>query len=369
MKRLLAVLLLLASFPNASAAVNVKPMVQLGAVDPASIGVIASNNAILTFGNRDKNGFAQIFNGATVDLIAGAESFVTAANVDADGNFILVGAASNLITAIPPSTTGVLNPDNVVPDPVSSNKSDANILWYWKLDSSGKLLDSQSMAMPSTVIPRAVISDKFGITIAGIEATSLVTSKTFVVNWNQTPTYLGKNSTQVFDIARTSDGGVVAVGQSAEKLLDKPLKGKDDGFLAKFSNGKVTSLQRSSDLNANRGWVKTSNTLFLGGFSNKNAVVTKFASNFSPTWTSRYPSQGPAITATVGKLNYAAFYSIGSIATLPAWKKKNLPLVLTFDNKGVITAANYVNNPIFNGFTASAAYGPIVMAGGFLYRA
>lgn len=369
MKRLIAVLLLLTIIPNANAAISVKPMVQLGAVDAAAIGVVASNNAILTFGNRDKNGFAQILNGATVDLTAGAESFVTAANVDADGNFILVGAASKLITTTPPSTTGILNPDNVVPDPNSSNKSDANTLWYWKLDASGKILDSQSMDMPSTVIPRAVLADKFGITVAGVEATSLVTSKTFVVNWNQTPTYLGKNSTKVFDIARTSDGGVVAVGQSAEKLLDKPLKGKADGFLAKFLNGKVTNVQRSSDLNANRGWVKTSSTLLLGGFSNKSAVVTKFASNFSPIWTSRYPSLGSSLTATIGKANYAAFIPNGSIATLPTWRKKNLPLVLTFDNKGAITAANYVNNPNFIGFTASATYGPIVMAGGFLYRA
>ena len=368
MKRLIAVLLLLTIIPNAKAAISVKPMVQLGAVDAAAIGVVASNNAILTFGNRDKNGFAQILNGATVDLTAGAESFVTAANVDADGNFILVGAASKLITTTPPSTTGILNPDNVVPDPNSSNKSDANTLWYWKLDASGKILDSQSMDMPSTVIPRAVLADKFGITVAGVEATSLVTSKTFVVNWNQSPTYLGKNSTQVFDIARTSDGGVVAVGQSSDKLLATTLKGKADGFLAKVANGKVVSVQRSSDVNANRTWRTTSSSLLLGGFSNSSAVITKFNPNFTPAWTDRYPSNGTALTSSVGKFHYGAFVSTGAIKALPTWKKKNAILLLTLDSKGLISGASYVNSTVMNGFTANSTVGPILLSGGFLYR-
>jgi len=108
MKRLIALLALLSlSLPinlvNAKAAIVAKPLVQVAPVDSAAIGVVASGSQILVFGNREKNGFAQFINGPTVELIGGVESFVSAATVDSEGNFILVGAGANpIVGTLPP---------------------------------------------------------------------------------------------------------------------------------------------------------------------------------------------------------------------------------------------------------------------------
>ena len=369
MKRLVLIIALIVGvIPNASAAVNPKAMLQLAQVDSAATNVIASGAQIAVIGNREKNGFIQLVNGPTVELIAGVESFVSAVTVDASGNFLVVGASSNPIVGTLPPIQGVLNPDNVVSDPVSSNKSDATNLIYWKIDTAGKIIDTQTMTMPGATIPYAVISDTTGISVAG-SVYSTPGSLGFVINWNAKPLLLGKNYTSVFGLSRSSDGGVVAVGQSSDKLLNTTLKGKVDGFLAKVLNGKLISVQRSSDIKAVRSWRSTTTTLLLGGNSNSNAAITKFNSNFTPSWTDRYLSTGPALTATVGQVNYGAFVSTGAIKTLPTWKKKNAILVLSFDSKGQIIGASYVNSVLFNGFTANSTVGPIVLSGGFLYRA
>jgi hypothetical protein len=369
LKRIVLIFALIVGvIPNASAAVNPKAMVQLAQVDSAATNVIASGSQIAVIGNHDKNGFIQLVNGPTVELTAGIESFVSAVTVDASGNFLVVGASSNPIVGTLPPIQGVLNPDNVVSDPVSSNKSDAINLIYWKIDTAGKIIDTQTMPMPGASIPFAVISDATGMTVAG-STYSTPGSIGFISNWNAKPTFLGKSYTIVFGISRTADGGVVAVGQSTDKLLATTLKGKADGFLAKVLNGKVISVQRSSDVNANRAWRSASQSLLLGGFSNSNAVITKFNSSFTPTWTYRFLSTGTALTTTVGQINYGAFLSTGAIKSLPTWKKKNAILVLSFDSKGQITGASYVNSSLFNGFTANSTVGPIVLSGGFLYRA
>jgi hypothetical protein len=361
-------LLLLISIPNANAALIARPLNQFAQVDPASVGVVANKESILVFGNREKSGFAQVINGSPIDLNCGVESFVSAATVDKDGNFYLTGAASNPIVGTLPPISGVLNPDNVVPDPVSSNKSDATTLCYWKLDASGKLLESNSMQLNNSIIPNSILVDTFGITIGGAIYTNPGFSG-FVLNWNSPIIYIGKNSSQVFGLVRSSDGNTIAAGQSSEKLLDKSLKGKSDGFLAKISNGKLIAVQRSSDIKAIRAWKSVTSNLILGGFSNSSAVVTKFSNTFNPIWTSRYPAIGGAYTANDGKTAFVAFVSNGPIKRLPTWKRKNSTLILSFDSKGTITNANYLNSPQINGFTASSAYGAILLSGGFLYRA
>ena len=93
-----------------------------------------------------------------------------------------------------------------------------------------------------------------------------------------------------------------------------------------------------------------------------------FRSNFAPIWTDRYISTGSAFTSVVGKNIYGAFVSTGAVKALPTWKRKGV-LVLTFDGKGLITAASYVNASQINAFTANSSLGPIVLSGGFLYRA
>ena len=368
MKRLIAFITLLVFLvPNANAAVIAKPMVQLAQVDSAATGLVAFGSQVLTFGNHEKSGFAQLMNGPIVELTSGVESFVSAGAVDATGNFYLVGASSNPIVGTLPPISGVLNPDNVISDPVSSNKGDANNLIYWKLDNTGQLIDTQSMTMPAAVLPTSIIVDQYGITIAGTSWAN-PGNNGFVINWNSKPTYIGKNSTEVFNIVRDGSG-VIAVGQSSEKLLTTTLKGKSDGFLAKVANEKLTSVQRSSEANTNRAWRTTSSNLLVGGYVNSQAVITKFNAKITPIFTDRYLSNGSAYTAAVGKFNYGAFVSLGAVKALPTWKTKKAILVLTFDAKGVITSANYVNSAQISGFAATSALGPIVLASGFLYRA
>lgn len=368
MKRLaLFFSLLFTAIPSAQGAVVIKPMVQLAQVDPLATDVIASGSQLAVIGNREKNGFIQLINGPTVELTSGVESFVSGVTVDPAGNFVIVGASSNPIVGTLPPIQGVLNPDNVVSDPVSSNKSDAINLIYWKVDLNGKVIDSQTMPMSAATIPYSVIADKTGVVAAG----SIYANPGgvgFVSNWNAKPILIGKTYTSVFGITRSVDGGVVAVGQSSDKLLATTLKGKVDGFLAKVLNGQVVLVQRSSDVNAKRAWRSATSSLLLGGYSNSSAVITKFNPNFTPSWTDRYPSNGTALTATIGKNNYGAFVSTGAIKALPTWKKKNAILLLTLDSKGVISGASYVNSTVINGFTANSSVGPIVLSGGFLYR-
>lgn len=372
MKRFLALLLIITAYLTstnllANASVVAKTLAQIAPTEANAVGIALSGTQILVYGNREKNGFAQLINGPIVELSGGVESFVSAATVDPEGNFILVGSGANPIVGTLPPISGVLNPDNVIPDPVSSNKSDAVNLWYWKLSATGEVLASESMVMPTATIPTAVIADKFGITIAGTTFTDPGNAG-FVLNWNGKPSLIGKGSTQIFAIARSADGSVVAVGQSAETLMGKPLRGKVDGFLARITNGKTTLVQRSSESRANRAWRSTTNNLLLGGYSNSNAAITKFTNTFAPTWTDRYPSNGSALTAASGKSSYGAFVSTGPFKALPNWKRKNALLLLEFDSKGKISAASYANTPNLTALSANSALGPVVLAGGFLYR-
>ena len=369
MRRLLAgVALFSLSFSiSANAAIIAKPLIQVAQVESQATGVLASGTQLMVYGNREKNGFAQFINGPTVELTGGIESFVSGGTVDADGNFILVGAGANPIVGTLPPITGVLNPDNVVPDPVSSNKSDAVNLWYWKLSVTGQLLDSASMSMPTATIPTSVIADKTGLVIAGTTFRDPGNSG-FVVSWNGKPTYIGNTATQVFGVTKSGEGNFIAVGQSAETLLGKPLRGKVDGFLARITNGKVTLVQRSSDVKASRAWRSLTANLLLGGYSNSTAVITRFNNLFNPIWTDRYPSNGSALTATSGKMNYGALISTGPIKALPTWKRKNAALLMEFDNKGAITSAYYVNSGSITALTANTALGPVLLSGGFLYR-
>jgi len=371
MKRFALALLALftiATLLPANAAITAKPLVQLAQVDSSATGILVANDQIAVFGNREKNGFLQLINGATVELSCGIESYVSAGATDSEGNFYLVGAAANPIVGTLPPISGVLNPDNVVPDPVSSNKSDASTLCYWKIDRSGAVVDTQSYNAPSAVIPSAVLIDKGAITVAGyLYANPGVRS--FILNWGGEPIYLGKSSTSIFGLIKNPDNSLVAIGQSSEKLLDKNLRGKADGFLAKFVNNKLVAVQRSSDTNSNRAWRSSTNSLLLGGYSNQSAVITRFGSNFQPLWTDRYPSNGSALTAANSKGQFGAFVSKGTIKALPTWKRKNSILLLSFDKKGGIAAANYIAGNRIDGLVASNNLGPLLLAGGFVYRA
>jgi hypothetical protein len=126
-------------------------------------------------------------------------------------------------------------------------------------------------------------------------------------------------------------------------LNGKKLVGISDGIIVKISKaGKVVSLVRSSAVKASRNWNSASSSLLLGGEiispDKIESAVTKFSSSFAPLWNYRFASTGQAFTSGS---TFAFFASTGQIPQLAKWKPKSArPIVLTFDSKGVITAAS-----------------------------
>ena len=66
-------------------------------------------------------------------------------------------------------------------------------------------------------------------------------------------------------------------------------------------------------------------------------VVTDCIDRNVPTWTYRFAATGPALSASS---THALFISTGVVAQLNWNPKSPTPLLLTFDSKGVITAAD-----------------------------
>jgi hypothetical protein len=106
-------------------------------------------------------------------------------------------------------------------------------------------------------------------------------------------------------------------------------------------SSKITSVVRSSVAKGKRNWNSASSALLLGGEVTADGktvtAITKFSSSFSPTWTYRFPSTGPAIT--VGS-TYAMFVSTGAAPQLNWNPKDATPLLLTFNAKGTVVAAD-----------------------------
>jgi len=65
--------------------------------------------------------------------------------------------------------------------------------------------------------------------------------------------------------------------------------------------------------------------------------VPKFSNTYAPTWAYRFGSTGPAVS---GSANQTFFISTAAIAQLIWSPNAPTPLLLTFDTKGVITAAS-----------------------------
>jgi hypothetical protein len=75
------------------------------------------------------------------------------------------------------------------------------------------------------------------------------------------------------------------------------------------------------------------------------SAITKFNSAFVPTWTIRIPSTGESLALSAGKNSYAALSSNSTVKSLIGWKPtKSQLLLLTFDSKGMITAASGISD-------------------------
>ena len=358
MKRLLSFAVIASLFltPIAHAApkkISVKPLQLLttvGTPDEVS-GVVASGKSVIIFGSKASKAFARAIDVTgkelwNLSLDQSAASIATAAAVDAAGDIWIAGATPLALGLIPPTPAATpVNPDNAVAPP-SSPIGNLQAVTIWKLTSAGALTFTNTVPTSSTLFPTSISVDRNGASIVGIIGNEKG-SAGFLVNADKAGVFgkllqIGAVSTTADAVVRHGDGSFTVAGSCSETLAGKKVAGVTDGVLVKISKAlKITNVVRSSAVKGKRIWNSASSNLLLGGKvvvgAKSETAITKFSSTFAPTWTYRFPSTGPAMTAGS---TYAVFISTGATAQLNWNPKAPTPLLLTFDAKGAIIAAD-----------------------------
>ena len=358
MKRLLS-LVLIAAFlftPAVNAApkkISVKPMqlvTTVGTPDEVS-GVVVSGKSLIVYGSKASKAYARAVDTTgkelwSLSLDQSPASIATAAAVDSAGDIWIAGATPLALGLTPPSPAATpVNPDNAAATPTTA-VGNLQAVTIWKLTAAGVLASTNTLPTSSVVFPTAISVDRNGASIVGIIGTEKG-SAGFFVNSDKAGVFgkllqIGSVSTTTDAVVRHTDGSFTVAGSSSETLAGKKVAGVTDGVLIKISKAlKITSVIRSSAVKGKRIWNSATSTLLLGGevvaAGKTETAITKFSSSFAPTWTYRFASTGPAVT--VGS-TYAAFISTGATPQLNWNPKVATPLLLTFDAKGAITAAD-----------------------------
>ena len=358
MKRLLS-LVLIAAFlftPAVNAApkkISVKPMqlvTTVGTPDEVS-GVVVSGKSLIVYGSKASKAYARAVDTTgkelwNLSLDQSPASIATAAAVDSAGDIWIAGATPLALGLTPPSPAATpVNPDNAAATPTTA-VGNLQAVTIWKLTAAGVLASTNTLPTSSVVFPTAISVDRNGASIVGIIGTEKG-SAGFFVNSDKAGVFgkllqIGSVSTTTDAVVRHTDGSFTVAGSSSETLAGKKVAGVTDGVLIKISKAlKITSVIRSSAVKGKRIWNSATSTLLLGGEvvagGKTETAITKFSSSFAPTWTYRFASTGPAVT--VGS-TYAAFISTGATPQLNWNPKVATPLLLTFDAKGAITAAD-----------------------------
>jgi len=357
-KRLLS-LVVIASFlfaPAVNAApkkISVKPMqlvTTIGTPEEVS-GVVASGKSLIVFGSKAAKAYARALDVTGKELWnlvldQSATSIATAAAVDSAGDIWIAGATPLALGLTPPSPAPTpANPDNASVPPASL-VGNLQAVTIWKVTAAGVLTSTNTFPTSSALFPTSISVDRNGSSIVGIMGTQKG-GAAFLVNTDKAGIFgkllqIGSMSTTADAVVRHSDGSFTVAGSSSEVLAGKKVVGITDGVLIKVSKTlKITSVVRSSAVKGKRIWNSASTTLLLGGEviagGKTETAITKFSSSFVPTWTYRFPSTGPAVT--LGS-TYALFISTGATAQLNWNPKVATPLLLTFDTKGAVIAAD-----------------------------
>ena len=333
--------------------ISVKPLqllTSIGTPDEVS-GAVVSGKSIIVFGTKAAKAYARAIDSTGKELWnllldQSAASIATAAAVDSAGDIWITGATPLATGLIAPSPTATpLDPDKAVIPP-SVFIGDLQAVAIWKVSATGTLLFTNTMPTSYVVFPTAISVDKSGASVVGIMAAEKGNAG-FLVNADSVGVFskllqIGTASTTSDAIVRHTDGSFTVVGSSSETLMGKKVVGLTDGILVKVSKSlKITSVVRSSIAKGTRIWNSASSSLLLAGevstSSKTESAVTKFSTSFVPTWTYRFASTGPALSAAS---THVFFISKGAVAQLNWNPKSPTPLLLTFDSKGVITAAN-----------------------------
>ena len=358
MKRLLS-LVLIAAFlftPVANAApkkISVKAMqlvTTVGTPDEVS-GVVVSGKSLIVYGSKAAKAYARAVDTTgkelwNLSLDQSPASIATTAVVDSVGDIWIAGATPLALGLIPPSPAALpVNPDNAAALP-TTNIGNLQAVTLWRLTAAGVLTGTNTLPTSSVVFPTAISVDRNGASIVGIIGTEKG-SAGFLVNTDKAGLFgkllqIGSVSTTTDAVVRHTDGSFTVAGSSSETLAGKKVAGVTDGVLIKISKAlKITSVVRSSAVKGKRIWNSATSTLLLGGEvvagGKTETAITKFTTSFAPTWTYRFASTGPAIT--VGS-TYAAFFSTAPTPQLNWNPKVATPLLLTFNAKGTVVAAD-----------------------------
>ena len=336
--------------PKKIAVKTLQLLTSIGTPEEVS-GVVVSGKTIIIYGTKASKAYARAIDSTgkelwNLSLDQSAASIATAAAVDSSGDIWITGATPLTTGLITPSPTATpFDPDKTVIPP-SVFIGDLQAVALWKVSATGSLLFTYTLPTSSVLFPTAISVDKSGASVVGIIATDKGNAG-FLVNADSTGAFskllkIGISSTTSDAIVRHIDGSFTVTGSSSETLMGKKVVGITDGVLVKVSKSlKITSVVRSSIAKGKRIWNSASSSLLLAGevtASNKTeSAVTKFSTSFVPTWTYRFASTGPALSASSTQV---FFISTGAVAQLNWNPKTPTPLLVTFDSKGVITAAN-----------------------------
>ena len=331
----------------------VKPMqllTTIGTPDEVS-GAVVSGRSIIVFGTKASKAYARAIDVTgkelwNISLDQSAASIATAAAVDSAGDIWIAGAtplALGLVTPTPTATP--LNPDSAVIPP-STNVGNLQAVTIWKISPTGTVLFTNTLPTSFVLFPTAISVDKNGASVVGIVANGKGNAG-FLANIDSAGAFskllqIGASSTTADAVVRHPDGTITVAGSSSETLVGKKVAGVTDGILVKVSKTlKITSVVRSSVAKGKRIWNSASTSLLLAGevvaAGKTESAVTKFSSSYVPSWTYRFASTGPTLSASSTQ---AFFMSTGAITQLNWNPKTPTPLLLTFDSKGIITAAD-----------------------------
>ncbi len=277
---------------------------------------------------------------------SGGDEIAMVSARDNAGNLWIAGFSATPAPQESATSTSVAeNPDSVVVEPTQDSRNDLNRLTIWKVSSTGELLETFNSTENLPGLINAI-----SVTSSGASLVGQYNQRSFIQNVSPSGAfgkvlYIGTSKTTLNSVVRNSDGSASAFGFSTETLGGKRLAAKQDGVLIKVSkSGALTSVVRSSAIKAERSWLSADFNFLLSGYvktgTNIEIAFTKFSPAFAPVWTLRVPSTGESRAITAGKSSVLAFSSNASVPSLIGWNPTKAGLLLlTFDGKGLITAA------------------------------
>lgn len=379
MKRLIALFVIsfLVITPNTQAApkkivVNTLKLLTTIGLPTEVSGVVISGKNFVVFGTQNSLAYAKAVdsNGNELwklQLDQSQASMASAAVVDSAGDIWIAGVTP-VAAAVSATPSPVINPDNAVIPPTTFI-GDLKTLTIWKVSSTGTLAATYTSPASNVILPTSITLDDSGLAIVGSMAGEKLNAG-FIIFMNSSGLFsktlqIGSASTTIESVTRNTDKTFTLVGSSGETIAGRKLAGLIDGVIIKVSKSlKITSVVRSSISKGKRIWNTTTPSLLLGGevvVGNKSEVaVTKFSSRYVPTWTHRFAGTGPAFTTGSTQL---LFLSNGAIRELVWNPKTPTALLITFNSKGVISAADSapVGQRLLVGSLESKDLGPVVV--------